>query len=225
MRVWIRLKLSVLFLSLCMRSDNKAQGFVVTAPKAAPLSSQMSASTSTSNNVKKNRHSRQIWREKADPKIHRDFMIPRHAGGQAVERPRDNLLPHYVYFLRLDSDNVLIFQGMSQVHKCRSYFLNSSSSTRKARWFGERDHGEGPWYCRLPKGITQVKRRQRILKLLDELIQMYGDDHDFVYHRRRHVHQGFEDRTAWIEENKRWREDFRSKLRMSLLSEQFEKWR
>ena len=177
----------LVFLYFLWRWPEETHGFLVSPwPPASPRSeskfSLTTASTQLFVSSPKTKNSRQIWREAADPKIHSDFMNSRYVGGQGVERPRDNLHQHWMYFLRLDTDSVLIFQGMSQVHQCRSYFSNKlhPGSTRKVRWFGERDHGDGPWYCRLPKGITEVKRR-RILKLLDLLIQTYGNDYDFVY--------------------------------------------
>ena len=180
-------------------------------PKASQLlsSSSSKAATSTSN-------SRQAWRELADPKEHLDFMIRRHPGGDAVQAPRDNLHSHYAYFVRLNSKFVFCFQGIGQVYQCRDYFSHKiHPSTRKSRWYTERNHDDGPWYCRLPKGITEMKRK-KILKGLDELIAMHGDDYDFVYHQRKSAHQGFEKNTLWIEKNKKRREAFRQKMAVLL---------
>lgn len=198
-----------------LANSSVSHGFVsfgLLTPSPTPTH-LFSASTRSSSS------SHQFWREVADPKEHRDYMIPRYPGGQPVEAPRDNLHQHYVYFVRLDSGFVFSLQGMSQVRQCRDYFSRKvRPSTKKARWYSERDHGCGPWHCRLPKGITDSKR-QRILKRLDELVALYGDDYDFVYNQRMQGHQGFEDRTAWIEENKKQRATYRYNLRQELLAD------
>lgn len=73
-------------------------------------------------------HSRQVWREKADPSMHRDFMSSRVPGGYPVSVARDNTLQHYVYFARLNSKFCFVFNGMTQVLACRAYLFCPKAS-------------------------------------------------------------------------------------------------
>lgn len=164
-------------------------------------------------------HSRQVWREKADPSMHRDFMSSRVPGGYPVSVARDNTLQHYVYFARLNSKFCFVFNGMTQVRACRAYFARKHHpSTRKLRWRSEYSwHHMGPWYCRLPKGIT-LEKRKRIIKLLDDLIDEYGDtDFDFVHEKRYRDASGFDQRTIQIKQREKERHDNREDLAQEIL--------
>ena len=126
-----------------------------------------------------------MWRERADPAKHTDFMNTS-LGGRSIERPQDNLVPQWVYLVSMhvgrnnrpnqhnthDNKNhkVMVFHGLDQVHQCRSYLSRSphcyggtAFKTFNTGWYN-------PWYQKLPKGLVAKKNRKKALKQLDEIL-------------------------------------------------------
>lgn len=194
-----------------------AESFAFQSSRRVALASQKKRGNTKLFASQRKTGSRTLWREPADPKQHIDFIRSRDSGGFPVEKSRDNLIQHYVYFLRLDSQFCFVFNGMAQVHECRRYFSRKiHPHTRNVRYRIETpEHSRGPWYCRLPKGITETKR-QYILKQLHVLIERYGDDFDFVHEKRYAANKRFDDRTDWIAETKKRRALYQETLLQQL---------
>jgi len=57
------------------------------------------------------------WKEPLDTDKHRDFMSDRSVGGRSVVPPRDNLLPHWVYFVNVCSFTFQ-FHSLQQIEQC-----------------------------------------------------------------------------------------------------------
>ena len=113
-----------------------------------------------------------IWREIADPEKHRDLMSIYSLGGMPVEKSRDNLIEKWVYFAEVEG---FVFQmiGIEQVEQCKKYFESKVHPSTRAENNGL-EHYWQSWECRLPKGIHKDKRRQKVLKRLDEILKKWS---------------------------------------------------
>jgi hypothetical protein len=114
-----------------------------------------------------------VWREKADPDIHSDFMSTYNEGGIPIEKSRDNLVEKWVYFAEV-SNFVFQFKDLDQVRECKAYFeqkVHPSTAGDHPPF----EHYWHPWYCRLPKGITKENKRVKVLKALNSLLDKWGE--------------------------------------------------
>ncbi|RFA26259.1 hypothetical protein CAI21_17420 [Alkalilimnicola ehrlichii] len=113
-----------------------------------------------------------VWREIADPKKHRDFMSSFTEGGIPVEKSRDNLVSKWVYLAHV-CNFTFQFVSLDQVRECKAYFEQKTHpSTRGPHppW----EHYWHPWYCKLPKGINKGVKRQKVVKVLNEILAKWG---------------------------------------------------
>src|SRR5579859_4960575 len=111
----------------------------------------------------------QIWKEKLDPDKHRDFMTwaSPNIGGHQIYAPRDNLLEHWVYFVRVCSFT-FEFHSLAQIQECLAFFSQKLHPNRRVHIeFGERWI---PWYERLPQWLFEESKRQRVVKALQQAL-------------------------------------------------------
>lgn len=115
-----------------------------------------------------------VWRERADPAKHRDYMSVHGVGGAAL-RQYASRSKHWMYFLQSPNEKfVFSFHGLEQVEECKVYFKRKvQGSTKLVVLF---EHEYHMWYSRLPKGLTTKNNRKKILKLLDKITDQWGDD-------------------------------------------------
>lgn len=116
-----------------------------------------------------------IWREIADPDKHEDFMSHGHCnGGIPVKKSKDNLLQNWVYFAEVEGFT-FTFVGLGQVLECKRYFEQKihPSSIRPDIHL---EHYWQSWHDRLPKGITKDKRRKKVLKALQNILDKWSDE-------------------------------------------------
>ena len=117
-----------------------------------------------------------VWREIADPAIHTDFMSTRHVGGIPIEASSDNLIEKWVYFADV-CNFTFQFSSIEQVIECREYFSRAvHPSTRESGH--ELEHYWHPWYSRLPKGLTKDAKREKVLSVLNKIIDKWGGHTD-----------------------------------------------
>ncbi len=116
-----------------------------------------------------------IWREIVDPDKHEDFMSHGHCnGGIPVKKSKDNLLQNWVYFAEVEGFT-FTFVGLEQVLECKRYFeekIHPSSIQPDIHL----EHYWQPWHDRLPKGITKDKRRKKVLKALQIILDKWGEE-------------------------------------------------
>jgi len=113
-----------------------------------------------------------VWRELADPKIHRDFMSSTHEGGMPIEASHSNLIKKWVYFANV-CNFTFQFADLAQVLECKNYFERSVHPST----IGEHppfEHYWQHWYCKLPKGINSKSNSLKVLKVLDKIISKWG---------------------------------------------------
>jgi len=113
-----------------------------------------------------------IWREIADPKIHRDYMSTNHEGGLPIEGSSSNLIEKWVYFANV-CNFTFQFNGIEQVRTCKAFFEETiHPSTR-----GEHppfEHYWQEWYCKLPRGINSKSNSLKVKKALDEILSKWS---------------------------------------------------
>ena len=113
-----------------------------------------------------------IHRELADPKKHSDFMSSSIEGGMPVSKSRSNLVPKWVYLA--DVYNFTFqFASIEQVRQCIAYFESKTHPSTISQ-HPPHEHYWHPWYCKLPKGINKGVRKQKVLKVLKQIIARWG---------------------------------------------------
>lgn len=111
----------------------------------------------------------QIWKERLDADKHSDYMTGYQSeGGFPVEKPRDNLLESWVYFMKIP-DCELQFIGRDQVVVAKEYFEQKIHPARR-EWNNGLEHYWQRWFERLPPGVHRDSNRKRILRVLDRLL-------------------------------------------------------
>ncbi|MCP4393987.1 MAG: hypothetical protein GY804_06955, partial [Alphaproteobacteria bacterium] len=89
-----------------------------------------------------------------------------------VEKSRDNLINKWVYFADV-CNFTFQFVSIDQVKECKAFFEQKvHTSTRGGN--PPYEHYWHPWYCKLPKGITKDVKRQKVLKVLNQIIDKWG---------------------------------------------------
>ncbi len=118
------------------------------------------------------------WKEKLDPQKHVDFMTGYQCGhGSPTERPKDNLLDSWVYFV-VAGGNQLQFISVEQVQEALEYFSIKNHGS-KMRPGVTLEHYWQAWYERLPKGMHGQRSKQiwiSALKALLDKIESNGVD-------------------------------------------------
>lgn len=105
-----------------------------------------------------------IWKEKADPQKHKDYMSTSWVGGISIPKPKDNLIEKWVYFVK-EGGFTFQFTSINQIEECIDYFSTKiHPSTRLNHDIYE--HYWQTWHERLPHGITKKGKREKILKAL-----------------------------------------------------------
>jgi hypothetical protein len=112
-----------------------------------------------------------IWRERANPKKHTDFMSTHNEGGIPVKAPKDNLIDKWVYFVEV-FNFTFQFVGIEQVKQCKEYFSKSIHPSSRESGH-DLEHYWHPWYSKLPKGINKGVRRLKVLKSLDQILEKW----------------------------------------------------
>ncbi|WP_444942480.1 hypothetical protein ACJJI3_11135 [Microbulbifer sp. ZKSA004] len=113
-----------------------------------------------------------VWRETADPQKHIDYISTRNEGGVTVKASRDNLIDNWVYFATA-CNFTFQFSSIDQVQECKDYFLKSiHPSTQEAGH--DLEHYWHPWYSKLPKGINKGVKRQKVIKVLDSILDKWS---------------------------------------------------
>ena len=108
------------------------------------------------------------WREKLNPKKHRDYMISVGDGGHYIEPPRDNLIIQYVYFVEVVGFTFQ-FSSIAQIYQALEYCKQKTHpSTLKSGIFLE--HYWQKWYERLPKGLLKGTKRDKVVKALEKAV-------------------------------------------------------
>ncbi len=113
-----------------------------------------------------------IWREKADPTKHSDFMSTYMEGGVPIQKSKDNLIEKWVYFASV-CNFTFQFASIKQVKECKAYFESKVHPSTCNNNLPPYEHHWHPWYCKLPKGINKEVKRQKILKVLDQLLKKW----------------------------------------------------
>lgn len=113
-----------------------------------------------------------VRREKADPDKHSDFMSLYNEGGVPVEKARDNLLEQWVYIAEV-ANFTFQFASLEQVRECKAYFEKTIHPSTKGS-HPPFEHYWHPWYCKLPKGITNKHNRQKVLKALNSILEKWA---------------------------------------------------
>ena len=108
-----------------------------------------------------------FWKEKLDPTRHADLMFPgrRHVKADRPQKPKDNLIVKWVYFVHVCSFTFQ-FHSLEQIEKCLNYFSQkpippSGKSGGKALepyWRA--------WHERIPMYLKEEPKRQKIVKAL-----------------------------------------------------------
>jgi len=113
-----------------------------------------------------------VWREKADPKKHFDFMSNHNEGGIPIQKSRNNLIEKWVYLAEV-CNFTFQFASIEQVKECKSYFENKiHPSTMGGN--PPFEHYWHPWFSKLPKGINKGVKRQKVIKALDKILSKWG---------------------------------------------------
>lgn len=118
-----------------------------------------------------------VWREKADPAKHRDFMSNQVEGGMPIEASRDNLIEKWVYFAEV-KDFVFQLASLQQVRECKAYFVQKIHPSTMNANHNPHEHYWHPWYAKLPKGMVGEKQRHKVVKAMDAILAKWGDDND-----------------------------------------------
>ena len=117
-------------------------------------------------------HDMRIWKEKADPKRHADFMSTSHVGGFPLEAQRDNLLESWVYFVTVEGFTFQ-FVKIEQIKEAKAYFSQKTHKSTITPGI-HLEHYWQNWYERLPKGLTKNSKRQKILKALEQALSEFS---------------------------------------------------
>lgn len=113
------------------------------------------------------------WKEKLDPRKHRDFMRGyQDAGGLPIDAPRDNLLDFWAYFVDV-AGFTFQFVSVDQIHEALCYFEAKVHPNTKENNNGL-EHYWQPWFCRLPPGIKSEAKRIKIVKALNAAFTEYA---------------------------------------------------
>ena len=110
-----------------------------------------------------------IWKEKTDPEKHRDYVATSHIGGMPVDRPKDNLIESWVYFVK-EAGFTFQFVTLAQLETCIDYFSHKTHPSTKS-FNNEHEHYWQRWFERLPPGL--LKKREKVLKTLLEARQTF----------------------------------------------------
>lgn len=110
----------------------------------------------------------QIWKEKLNPDVHRDYMQGyQDAGGRPVQPPRDSLIEAWVYFARSGRFQ-LQFTSQESVEEAIRYFSRKTHPARREPNVGL-EHYWQRWFERLPPGIHKDPARTKMLNTLEDL--------------------------------------------------------
>ena len=114
------------------------------------------------------------WREKLNPKKHRDYMISVGDGGFPIKPSKDNLITHHVYFVQVVGFTFQ-FSSIAQIYEALEYCKQKTyPSTIKPEIFLE--HYWQKWYERLPKGLLKGTKRDKVVKALEKAILEFEQD-------------------------------------------------
>ncbi|MEM9533348.1 MAG: hypothetical protein AAGA23_20670 [Pseudomonadota bacterium] len=114
-----------------------------------------------------------FWREKLDPKKHKDYFSGAQTpGGLPAEPPKDNFVPAHAYFVQA-AGYTLEFVSLAQVQEALEYFRKKvHPSTMEPAVHSE--HYWQRWYERLPKGIKSGSKRAKMARALEATLKEYG---------------------------------------------------
>lgn len=113
------------------------------------------------------------WKERLDPRKHRDFMSGyQDAGGLPVVAPRDNLLESWVYFVNV-AGFTFQFVTIDQIRDALNYFEEKIHPST-TEFNNGLEHYWQTWYCRLPSGIKAEAKRIKVCKALHSALAAYA---------------------------------------------------
>ena len=116
----------------------------------------------------------QIWKEKLNTDIHRDYMRGHQdAGGLPIQPPKDNLIQVWIYFVKAGRYE-LQFTSEEDLDVAIAYFSHKIHSTSRLP-NNKLEHYWQRWFERLPSGIHRDPSRTRILNTLYRLKQSMGE--------------------------------------------------
>lgn len=105
-----------------------------------------------------------IWTERADPKVHTDYMSTYIYDGVPVRKPRDNLLRSKVLLVDV-CRFTFQFHSPEQLDEAIRFFSRRIHPSRR-RPGVTLEHYWHPWSQRLPRGLVAQSKRVRVLTAL-----------------------------------------------------------
>ena len=112
-----------------------------------------------------------IWKEEFDPRRHQNQM-------NAISAPRqakDNLVPQWVYFVRVCSFT-FEFHSVAQINQCLEYYNRKLHPSSRLDISGA-DHWEMQrWFERLPMYLSEEPKRERVVKALAAALEQFGSN-------------------------------------------------
>jgi hypothetical protein len=114
-----------------------------------------------------------IWKEKLNPRKHRDLMSTADIGGAVPKIPPDNLLTPWVYFVEVAS-MTFQFHSLEQLAEAHSYFFQKIHPTSNDHYGRRHEHYWQRWYERLPKGLNREASRKKIVVALKKALELFS---------------------------------------------------
>ena len=99
-------------------------------------------------------------------------MSSNQEGSIPIPKSRSNLIEKWVYLANV-CDFTFQFADLEQVRECKAYFeQNTHPSTIGSH--PPYEHYWQPWYCKLPKGINKGAKKQKVLKVLNQILDKWA---------------------------------------------------
>ena len=112
-----------------------------------------------------------IWKEEFDPTRHHNRMD----AGPAARPAKDNLLPSWVYFVRVCSFT-FEFHSVAQINHCLEYYDRKLQSSSRMN-IGGADHWETQrWFERLPMYLREEPKRKDVVKALAAALEQFDSN-------------------------------------------------
>jgi hypothetical protein len=96
-------------------------------------------------------------------------------GGVRVAPPRDSLIDHWVYSVRV-CGFTFQFVSLAQLRECLDHFSRKTHPSGRFAQPPPGVHWNHPWYERLPMWLFEEPKRQRVVKALGQALTVFESE-------------------------------------------------
>ena len=93
-------------------------------------------------------------------------------GGIKISKARDNLIEKWVYFVNV-CNFTFQFASIEQIEECKQYFEKKIHPSTRG-YHPPYEHYWHHWYSKLPKGITKLGKRKKVIKQLEKALEVWS---------------------------------------------------